>query len=148
MVQIKQSTPFRRRHSEKMADAVQSTKRKSQIPNDNPAAAGQRRICNRGVRSSDPQRIDHIEIATLSQGIMCNNIENRIYTIFDKILRIQRGKLNTQSRRDNFEEWDSLGHILLVEALSKEFKIAISAEEALDMESVEDIKRFIRESTT
>lgn len=75
---------------------------------------------------------------------MIDDFENRIYNLFNEILRISPERLSDRSCRDDFEEWDSLGHILLVDALSREFTVTISAEEALDMESVADIKRIIQ----
>ena len=70
-------------------------------------------------------------------------INERISVVFERALRVKREKLSDRTRRGDLEEWDSLGHLVLVEALSEEFKINISPESALDMETIHDIKRVI-----
>ncbi len=76
---------------------------------------------------------------------MQDDLDIRIKAIFRNTLQIPSDKIADESRRGDFEEWDSLGHIMLIEALAKEFNLKISAEEALDMESIQDIKRTIAE---
>jgi len=67
-------------------------------------------------------------------------INDRISRVFERTLRVDREKLSDRTRRGDLEEWDSLGHLVLVEALSEEFKVNISPESALDMETIHDIK--------
>jgi acyl carrier protein len=74
---------------------------------------------------------------------MADNVHSRIYSIFLTVLRIAPERLSDQTRRGDLEEWDSLAHLTLVEALCQEFGVSISPEEALDMETVSDIKGFI-----
>ena len=76
---------------------------------------------------------------------MQDDLDIRIKAIFRNTLQISSDKIVDESRRGDFEEWDSLGHIMLIDALAKEFNLKISAEEALDMESIQDIKRTIAE---
>ena len=76
---------------------------------------------------------------------MQDDLDIRIKAIFRNTLQIPSDKIADESRRGDFEEWDSLGHIMLIDALTKEFNLKISAEEALDMESIQDIKRTIAE---
>jgi len=76
---------------------------------------------------------------------MQDDLDIRIKAIFRNTLQIPSDKIADESRRGDFEEWDSLGHIMLIDALAKEFNLKISAEEALDMESIQDIKRTIAE---
>ncbi len=70
-------------------------------------------------------------------------IHERICVVFERALRVDREKLSDRTRRGDLEEWDSLGHLVLVEALSEEFKVNISPESALDMETIHDIKLVI-----
>lgn len=76
---------------------------------------------------------------------MQDDLDIRIKAIFRNTLQIPSDKIADESRRGDFEEWDSLGHIMLIDALAREFNLKISAEEALDMESIQDIKRTIAE---
>ena len=70
-------------------------------------------------------------------------INERISLVFERALGVGRERLSDRTRRGDLEEWDSLGHLVLVEALSEEFKVNISPESALDMETIHDIKRVI-----
>ncbi|MCZ6820874.1 MAG: acyl carrier protein [Calditrichaeota bacterium] len=74
---------------------------------------------------------------------MKNDLVSRIYSLFENILRVPGDKLSEQTRRGDVEEWDSLGHILLIEALSKEFEVKISPEQALEMETIQDIIQMV-----
>ena len=67
----------------------------------------------------------------------------RLAASSSRALRVDREKLSDRTRRGDLEEWDSLGHLVLVEALSEEFKVNISPESALDMETIHDIKLVI-----
>ncbi|MBX9689139.1 MAG: acyl carrier protein [Candidatus Obscuribacterales bacterium] len=67
--------------------------------------------------------------------------------VFQETLKVKVGKIALDSRRGDLPEWDSLGHILLVEALGNKFALKISADDALNMESVADIVRIIESRT-
>ena len=72
-----------------------------------------------------------------------NHLDGRVISIFQKLFEVTPGVINDQIRRGDLERWDSLGHLELVEALRVEFQIDIPPEEALEMETVGDIKRII-----
>ena len=72
-----------------------------------------------------------------------NNLDGRIRAIFQQLFDVGPGIINDQTRRGDLERWDSLGHLDLVETLRVEFQIDIRPEEALEMETVADIKRII-----
>lgn len=74
---------------------------------------------------------------------MAEQFDDRIYAVFERLFGVRAEELSPQTRRGDLEEWDSLGHILLVEALCDEFGVAISAEQALDLETISDIKMLI-----
>ncbi len=72
-----------------------------------------------------------------------NNLDGRIRAIFQQLFEVAPGIINDQTRRGDLERWDSLGHLDLVEALRVKFQVDIRPEEALEMETVGDIKRII-----
>ena len=72
-----------------------------------------------------------------------NNLDGRIRAIFQQLFDVAPGIINDQTRRGDLERWDSLGHLDLVGTLRVEFQIDIRPEEALEMETVADIKRII-----
>lgn len=47
--------------------------------------------------------------------------------------------LELTMRPGNLQEWDSLGHIMLIEALEEEFGVQLSEEEVFDVESISDL---------
>jgi len=72
-----------------------------------------------------------------------NNLDGRVRAIFQQLFGVAPEIINDQTRRGDLERWDSLGHLDLVEALRVEFQIDIGPEEALEMETVADIKQII-----
>ena len=64
------------------------------------------------------------------------------------VLKVPPDILQDEVRRGAVEAWDSLAHVMLVGALSEEFNVEVSPERALEMLTVGDIKRVIRELTT
>ncbi len=72
-----------------------------------------------------------------------NSYDERIYIVFQKVLSVPAGELSAQTRRGNPEVWDSLSHMLIVAALSEEFEVNIPPEEALEMETIQDVKLII-----
>ena len=72
-----------------------------------------------------------------------NDLDTRIRGIFQRLFEVRPEGISDQARRGDFDRWDSLGHLNLVEALREEFQIGIPPEEALEMETVADIKRVI-----
>ncbi len=69
----------------------------------------------------------------------------RIHAVVSRVFRVSVDALRDDVRRGTLEEWDSLGHVMLVSALSEEFKIQISPERALQMYTIGDIKQIIHE---
>ncbi len=47
------------------------------------------------------------------------------------------------SRRDEFEPWDSLGHLLFVMEIEAEFARKFTTEQITEARSVDDICRFL-----
>ena len=75
------------------------------------------------------------------------NIEDRIKNVVVGTLRIPDDSYAVDLAAGDITEWDSLGHVSLLQALEQEFKIAFDVGDAIDIESVEDIivtvKRYI-----
>ena len=70
-------------------------------------------------------------------------LDATIKALFRDVLGVAPEAVDDTTRRGVVEQWDSLGHLNLVAALSEAFKIDISAEQALDLETVRDIKRLV-----
>jgi acyl carrier protein len=74
---------------------------------------------------------------------MAHDYDKRIYATFCSVFHVTPDTLTDQTRRGELEEWDSLGHAELLEALSEEFNVTFSVETALAMETLHDIKQII-----
>jgi acyl carrier protein len=72
-----------------------------------------------------------------------NNLDAAVKAIFRRVFEVRPEDITAQTRRGELERWDSLGHLVLLEALREEFHIEIPPERALEMETVEDIKRVV-----
>ncbi len=72
-----------------------------------------------------------------------DDVAGRVATVFQQVFEVKPDQLTDETRRGDFERWDSLGHLALIEALREHFSIDIPPEQALDMESVGDTKRIV-----
>ena len=72
-----------------------------------------------------------------------NNLDATIKAIFQRVFELRPEEITDQARRRDLERWDSLGHLVLLEALQEEFHIEIPPEQGLEMETVADIKRVV-----
>lgn len=71
------------------------------------------------------------------------NLDLTIKAIFQRVFEVPPTGITNETRRGELERWDSLGHLVLLEALREEFAIEIPPEQALEMETFGDIKRVI-----
>ena len=76
---------------------------------------------------------------------MVDELDNAIHEIFDRLFHVPAEKLSQDTRRGTLEGWDSLGHLLLIETVCERFKIEVGPEQALDIETIADLKRTIRD---
>ncbi len=59
-------------------------------------------------------------------------MESKITELFTTIIEIPEDKLNDKTSPENFENWDSFKHLILVAAYEEEFDISIEPEEIID----------------
>ena len=76
---------------------------------------------------------------------MTDDYGQRIHTVLSRVRGVPDDSLRDDVRRGTLEEWDSLGHVMLVSALSDEFQVRITPERALQIHTIGDIKQIIRE---
>ena len=72
-----------------------------------------------------------------------SRIASRVDALIERVFEVDSGAFHDEMARGDLERWDSLGHVILVEALREEFGCEIPPEEALDMETIADIKRIM-----
>lgn len=71
-------------------------------------------------------------------------LNEQIGNIFRKIFQARPEEISDSTQRGVLERWDSLGHLDLIATLSEGFDIEISPEEALEIETIADIKRLVK----
>jgi acyl carrier protein len=70
-------------------------------------------------------------------------LEAAIKTVMARVFKVRVQNITKNTRRREFEYWDSLGHLALIGALQDEFQIEIPPDEALAIETLEDVKRVV-----
>lgn len=70
-------------------------------------------------------------------------LEGTIKAIMARVFEVGPEAITEKTRRRDFERWDSLGHLALIGALQDEFQIEIPPDQALEMETIEDVKRAV-----
>ena len=74
-------------------------------------------------------------------------IEKRIVSIIAETIEVSEELISEDTAIGDFPTWDSMGHLLLVSRLEKEFSIKFDPEAMMDMEDVADIIEIIEEYT-
>ena len=55
-------------------------------------------------------------------------------------------EINNNHGPGEIEGWDSLGHVILINAIQKEFSISIDMDEMIEIENVSDIKKLLEKN--
>ena len=62
-----------------------------------------------------------------------------------RVFNLDPAEVTDESSKDTIEEWDSMGNMSLVTGLEEEFKVSLSIADAMEMTSVQQIKRILRD---
>jgi len=69
---------------------------------------------------------------------------NDVYTIVAKVFSIPESEVSDQSGPENIESWDSFNGLVLVDELENHFNIKFSISEIVDVKTVADIRRHLK----
>ena len=69
--------------------------------------------------------------------------EEIILKIAKKIFK-KKKKLNLDSNTKNITDWDSMNHIILIMEINKKYKISISLEESVKINSIKNIVKTVK----
>jgi acyl carrier protein len=75
---------------------------------------------------------------------MIEDIKNRLAEIFRDVLDNETIELTKDTTASDIDEWDSLGHISLLVAIEKEFKIKFTLPDVESLRNVGDMIDLIR----
>jgi acyl carrier protein len=68
-------------------------------------------------------------------------VEDVVATVFG----VERRSIDEASSPETVEGWDSMGHVNLLLALERNFKLSIAVGDAIEMADVKKIKEILRE---
>lgn len=66
-----------------------------------------------------------------------------IKKIMANVFRIEATEIGDDAKINKLRNWDSLGHITLMLALEDHFKVRISSDNILNLQSLEAIEKFL-----
>ena len=62
-----------------------------------------------------------------------------------RVFNLDASEVTDQSSKETLAEWDSMGHLSLITGLEEEFNVSIAIADAMEMTSVQHIKRILKE---
>ena len=68
-----------------------------------------------------------------------------IEEVVAKVFKVDVSEVTDLSSKETLAEWDSMGHLSLVMSLEERFKVSLSIADAMEMTSVQHIRRILRE---
>jgi acyl carrier protein len=66
-------------------------------------------------------------------------MDSKVQDIIEKILLIDRDKINADLSREGVEDWDSMTHLVLISEIEAVFNHSFTDEEVSNIETVGDI---------
>jgi acyl carrier protein len=66
-------------------------------------------------------------------------IEERVIKIIAKEIEVESNKIDEDTAIGDFPNWDSMGQLIIITSLEKEFDIKFDPEDIMDLEDVGDM---------
>jgi len=70
--------------------------------------------------------------------------DDRLREIFAKVFLVDEDGVNDKLSRKDVEEWDSMGHLMLISEVESTFGVFINDEDMPKIKTVGDIKKVLR----
>lgn len=67
-----------------------------------------------------------------------------LYSIIAKVLSVSESNIDDNTTPNDIESWDSFNGLVLVDELESHYNIKFDLDEVLDVKTVGDIKRHLR----
>ena len=74
-------------------------------------------------------------------------IEERVIKIIAKAIEVDSNKIDEDTAIGDFTNWDSMGQLIIITSLEKEFDIKFDPEDIMDLEDVGDMISAIEDYT-
>ena len=62
-----------------------------------------------------------------------------------RVFNLDVSEVTDQSSKETLAQWDSMGNLSLITGLEEEFKVSLAIADAMEMTSVQHIKRILKE---
>ena len=72
-------------------------------------------------------------------------IEDRVIKIIAEAIEVESKKIDEDTAIGDFPNWDSMGQLVIITSLEKEFDIKFDPEDIMDLEDVGDMISAIEE---
>jgi len=73
------------------------------------------------------------------------DFDDKLLDILSKVLLIEKEEIKDDLKRKDFEPWDSMAHLVIVSEIENVFEIFLEDEEVVDIWSVGDIKKLLKQ---
>ena len=70
-------------------------------------------------------------------------MSNKLYSIIAKIMDVPESDINDQSGPETIANWTSFNAYVLLYQIQSEFNMKFTIDEAMDIQTVADIKRYL-----
>ena len=71
-------------------------------------------------------------------------MSEKLYNIISKVFSVPVSEINDESSPETIESWDSFNGLILVDELENSFNVKFSISEIIDVKSVKDIKKHLK----
>lgn len=69
---------------------------------------------------------------------------SELFNILSKVFSVPISEINDNSSPETIERWDSFNGLVLLDELETTFKVKFTLDEVLDVKTVADIKRHLK----
>lgn len=71
-------------------------------------------------------------------------MDQRLFKIVKETFNRQDNEINDYIKYEQLEGWDSMGHLMLITAIEKEYEISLLPDEVIIMGDIATIERIIK----
>jgi len=71
-------------------------------------------------------------------------MSKKLFDIIAQVMAVPVSEINNKSSPENIESWDSFNGLVLLDELENSFNVKFSLEEIIDVKTVEDIKKHLK----
>ena len=72
-------------------------------------------------------------------------MEEKLFDILAEVLCVDPEELTAETSSEDYESWDSLAQLMIIEAIENQFEVSIPIEDAAEATSVEALLDLINE---